>query len=114
MTQGDVLKKEREKRGLSLEETANRLGISSSEYSNLETGNSPVEDWGFRLAQAAITLETPTSRLLTDSGRSRDCRPGQAGELIRRHRERRGKSKEEMAAAMGISVEEYERVETGG
>jgi transcriptional regulator with XRE-family HTH domain len=113
MKQGDVLKKEREKKGLSIEDTAGRLGIGTDEYHGIESGNSPVEDWGFRLAQIAITLETPTSRLLAESGRSNDCKPGQAGELIRRHRERRGRSKAEVAAAMGVSVEEYEKVETG-
>ena len=114
MKQGDVLKKEREKKGLTEDSVANRLGIEADEYRQMESGTSPIEDWGFRLAQLAIKLETPTSRLLAETGRSGDCKPGQAGELIRAHRERRGLSKEELATAAGITVDDYEAVEQGG
>lgn len=113
MKQGDVIRKEREKKGLSPSETATQLGLTETEYSQIEAGNSPVEEWGMRLAQVAIKLETPTSRLLADSGRAADTRPGQAGELIRKHRERRGRTPEEIAEAMGISAAEYADVEAG-
>ena len=89
MKLGDVLRKERESKKLSLEDTASKLGLSEESYRQIEAGESPAETWGPLLANIAIKLETPTSRLLADSGKSADSKPGQAGELIRKHRERR-------------------------
>lgn len=113
MKLGDVLKKEREKKGLSTAEVAEKLGIDEKEYDTIEGGESPAEEWGPHLAQIAIALETPTSRLLAESGRFADTEKGQAGGLIKGHRERREKSVEEMAEAVGISKEEYAKVEAG-
>lgn len=119
MKLGDVLKKEREGRGLSRHESmppetvAQKLGIGADEYHEIEAGNSPAEDWGFRLAQIAIQCEIPTSRLLAESGKAADCKPGQAGTLIKRAREKKGKTPAEIAEAMGISAEEYAAVEAG-
>ena len=113
MKLGDVLKKERERKKLSAEETATRLGIAPEKYAEIEAGNSPAEKWGPLLAKIAIKLETPTSRLLADSGKSADCKQGQAAELIRKHRERRGKTPEQMAEQLEISREEYEQIEAG-
>ena len=110
---GDVLRKEREKRELSTAETAQRLRIAEEEYLTIEAGDSPAEVWGPRLAQIAIALETPTSRLLADSGRAEDTRPGQAGPLIARHRESRGKTSAELAQALALEEAEYRRIETG-
>jgi transcriptional regulator with XRE-family HTH domain len=110
---GDVLKKERERKKLSPEETANRLGVSPEKYSELEGGGSPAEKWGPLLAKIAIKLETPTSRLLAESGKSADTKAGQAGELIRKHRERRQKTVENMAEQLEISKEDYEQIEGG-
>ena len=92
MKLGDVLKKERERRKLSVEETATQLGIGEDRYRELEAGGSPAEQWGPLLARVAIQLETPTSRLLADSGKSADTQQGQAGQLIRKHREKRSKT----------------------
>lgn len=114
MKLGDVLKKERTRKKLSFEETASKLGISEEEYGEIEAGSSPAEKWGPLLAKIAIKLETPTSRLLAESGKSKDCNPGQAAELIRKHRERRGKTPEQMAEQLEISREEYEEIEAGG
>ncbi len=114
MKLGDVLKKEREKKGLSVEEVAETLKISSDEYSEIEAGETPAESWGPNLAQIAIELETPTSRLLAESGRFADTRSGQAGPLIKGHRERRQKSVAEMAEALKASAEDYEAIEAGG
>ena len=113
MKLGDVLKKERERKKLSFEDTASKLGLPEDEYREMEAGNSPAEKWGPLLAKIAIKLETPTSRLLADSGRSSDTKQGQAGELIRKHRERRGKTPEQMAEMLEVSREEYERIEAG-
>ncbi len=113
MKLGDVLKKEREKKGLSIEETAAGLGISVEDYGQIEAGETPAEEWGPKLALIAIELETPTSRLLAESGRSVDTKQGQAGELIKGHRERKGKSLDDMAKALEIEVADYEKVEAG-
>lgn len=114
MKLGDVLRKEREKRNLEVAQVAAHLGISEDDYRGLEGGESPAETWGPRLAQIAIQLETPTSRLLAESGRFSDTAEGQAGPLIRGHREKRGKSVEEMAEALEISVPDYQDIESGG
>lgn len=113
MKLGDVLKKERGRKRLSAAETASRLGISEDDYLLLEAGETPAEIWGPLLAQIAIQLQAPTARLLAESGRSADTSPGQAGELIRGHRERRGRSRQELAEALGIAVEEYASIEAG-
>jgi transcriptional regulator with XRE-family HTH domain len=110
---GEVLQKERERKKLSAEETATRLGIAQEKYGEVEEGSSPAEKWGPLLAKIAIKLETPTSRLLADSGKSADTKAGQAGELIRKHRERRQKTVEQMAEQLEISKEEYEQIEAG-
>lgn len=113
MKLGDVLKKEREKKGLSVPEISSRLAISEEAYGLIESGESDGERWGPVLALIAIELETPTSRLLAESGRSADCKPGQAGQLIGQHRQRREKSVADMAEATGLSSEEYDSVERG-
>lgn len=113
MKLGDVLKKERERKKLTAAETASRLGIAEDRYAEIEGGSSPVEKWGPLLFQSAVKLETPTSRLLAESGKSKDCKPGQAGELIRKHRERKQITAEQFAQQLGISAEELEEIEAG-
>jgi transcriptional regulator with XRE-family HTH domain len=113
MKLGDVLKKERERKKLSQAETASRLGIPEDRYAEIEGGSSPVEKWGPLLFQSAVKLETPTSRLLAESGKSKDCKPGQAGELIRKHRERKQLTADQLAQQLGISREEIEEIEAG-
>jgi len=118
MKLGDVLKKEREKRGLSVEEVAKQLAeknlnFSEDDYKELEAGETPAERWGPLLAQIAITLETPTSRLLAESGKAADTADGQAGKLITGHRERREKTIAELAEALEVSEEEYQEIEAG-
>ncbi len=112
MKLGDVLKKEREGKGLSTAkelsaaEVAEKLGISEDEYREIEAGESPAEVWFPHLARIAIALEVPTSRLLADSGRFADTRAGQAGPLIKAHREEREKSVEEVVDYMNSLDEE--------
>lgn len=113
MKLGDVLKKERTNKKLSVEEVAEKLGISKEEWETMEAGETPAEQWGPHLAQIAIELETPTSRLLAESGRFEDTKNGQAGGLIRGHRERREKTEAQMAEALGITEDEYREIEDG-
>ena len=116
---GDVMKKEREGRGLnrfhkySVDEIARQLGVRSAEYEQIESGNSPVEKWFPLLCELAVKLKRPTSRLLAKSGKSKDCKAGQAGPRIRAYREERGKTIEEMAELVGVAVNEYVSVEKG-
>jgi transcriptional regulator with XRE-family HTH domain len=110
---GDVLKKERERKKLSVEDTAGKLEIPADRYRELEAGASPAERWGPLLALVAIKLETPTSRLLADTGKSADTRAGQAGTLIRKHREKRNKTVDQMAQELEISKQDYEAIEDG-
>jgi transcriptional regulator with XRE-family HTH domain len=111
--QGDVLKKERDRKKITIEGAAEKLGVSPEQYRDIEGGNSPAEELGTLLAKIAIKLETPTSRLLAESGKAADTKPGQAGELITRHRERRGKTPEQMAELLEIPLEEYQKIEAG-
>lgn len=113
MKLGDVLKKEREKKGLSVEDTAKGLNLSATDYEALEGGESDAEKWGPLLAEIAILLETPTSRLLAESGRAEDTADGQAGTLITQHRERREKTVDQMVEGLSITKEEYESIEAG-
>jgi transcriptional regulator with XRE-family HTH domain len=105
--------KERERKKLSLEQMAGKLELPVERYQEIEAGQSPAETWGPLLAKIAIKLETPTSRLLADSGKSGDTKAGQAGPLIQKHRERRSKSPEQMAEMLEISAEEYGQIEAG-
>ena len=113
MKLGDVLKKEREKKELSVEDTASGLNIAATDYEAMEGGESDAEKWGPLLAEIAILLETPTSRLLAESGRAEDTAEGQAGRLITQHRERREKTVDQMVEGLKISQEEYEAIEAG-
>ena len=113
MKLGDVLKKERDNRGLSAEEIAQHLGIAPDEYQQMESGESPIETWGPTIAQIAIELETPTSRLFAESGRFADTKEGQAGPLIQGHRERREKQVSVMADALELPEDEYRTIEAG-
>jgi transcriptional regulator with XRE-family HTH domain len=113
MKLGELMRKERERRGFSLEEVATHLGMTPEEYRGLEWGGSPAERWGPLLARIAIRLEVPTSRLIAGSGRSDDARRGAAGGLIRGHRERRGLTAQEVGEAIECPLDEYLEIEAG-
>lgn len=115
MKLGDVLKKERERKKFTVEDVAQRLGIATEQYLEVEAGNSPAEKWGPRLALIAIKLETPTSRLIADTGKSKDAKQveGQCGSLIRKHREKRERSIQELAEKIEVSAAEMESIESG-
>ncbi len=120
MKLGDVVKKEREgltglnrSHRFTVEEIATRVGVTADQWRALEAGDSQAEQWFPILCQLAVKLGVPTSRLLAASGRSADTQRGQAARLIRERREDRGKTVEEMAAAIGMTVEEYLPVERG-
>jgi transcriptional regulator with XRE-family HTH domain len=113
MKLGDVLKKERTKAKLEAAEVARRLGVTPEAYAKLESGESDAETWGPALARIAIALEVPTSRLLAETGRSADAKPGRVGALVKGHRERRSKTAATVAEATRLDAEQYERLERG-
>lgn len=113
MKLGDVLRKERELKEISFTEAAARLGIGESQYQLLENGNSPIERWGPLLGQLAIILRTPTSRLVSVTGRANGAQKDSCGSLIRQRRETIGKTVADVAQAAGLSVLVYEQIERG-
>lgn len=112
MKLGEVVQKERLRKGVSLDEAARILGVSQDEYRDIESGASPLEAWAPGLAEIAIALEIPTSRLVSESGRSGDAAEGQVGRLIQEHRIRKGLTLDELARKACITREELERLES--
>lgn len=113
MRLGDVLKKERMLRGISVEDTAAKLGVAVEDYQQLESGHSPIEKWGPLLARMAVKLGAPTSRLISETGQSLAARPGGCGLLIKRQRESKHISPEEMALVLDLSKTDYAEIENG-
>ena len=115
MKLGDVLRKERERSKLSIEDVSTGLGVDADEYRQLESGSSAIEDWGPSLGQIAIKLSTPTSRLISETGRSSGAnkQDGQCGKLIRGHRERKDLSRDEFAKQLGWPVDKVIAIEQG-
>ena len=115
MKLGDVLKKERERKKLTIEDVAKRLAIPPDEYLQMEAGSSPIEEWGPRLALIAIKLQVPTSRLIAETGKSQQARQveGQCGALIRSQREKRNLSPQEVAEKIGAQDSQVESIEIG-
>ena len=105
--------KERERKKLTAEELAAKLEVPVEKYLEIEAGDSPAETWGPRIRDLAVALGVPTSRMFATSGKWSDTRPGQAGELIRKHRETKGMSAEAVAEKLGISAAEYGEIENG-
>ena len=89
--------------------------VSVDLYESIERGESQVEEWGPRLAQIAIKLSTPTSRLISETGKAKDAAlaVGQCGKLIRKHREKRSLSQQQLAEQLQWQVEQLESVENG-
>ena len=122
MKLGDVLKKEREKKDLETSEVAEALRIPRDEYEQIEAGESPAEAWFPHLCSIAVALEVPTSRLLAESGRFADTRAGQAGPLIKGHRERLEKTVREVLEVVAevrvdptpeLTEDQFREVEAG-
>lgn len=113
MKLGAVLQKERLRKEISLNDAARILGVSAEEYRDIESGESQLEAWAPALAEIAIGLETPTSRLVSESGKARDAADGQLGRLIQRHRIRKGMTVAELADKAHITRGELEQLESG-
>jgi transcriptional regulator with XRE-family HTH domain len=110
---GEVLAKERQRQGMSADEVAVGLGIPLAEYQDWEAGRSAAERWGPILAKIAVKLETPVSRLLTETGKAADTTQGQAAKLIADHRKRKGLSAADLSGWSGCTAEELAELESG-
>ena len=115
MTLGDVLRKERSRKKITEDDMSSELSLTVDTYRELEGGASPIEEWGPKLAQIAIKLSTPTSRLISETGKSAQASqtPGQCGQMITKHREKREVSREVLAAQLNWATEELALVEDG-
>jgi transcriptional regulator with XRE-family HTH domain len=115
MRLGDVIKKERERKNLTIEQVASHLGVTVKECQEMECGHTSIEEWGPRLAQIAIKLQTPTSRLISRNGKSNGAKQedGQCGKLIKARREGKVLGRREFAALINLSPEEVSRIEDG-
>jgi transcriptional regulator with XRE-family HTH domain len=111
MKLGDVLRKERERKRLAVETVATELKVRVDDYQELEAGSSPIEQWAPKLAQIAIHLSTPTSRLISETGKSVNA--GECGRLIRAQREKRALDQEQLAVSLGWQVSELDSIEAG-
>jgi transcriptional regulator with XRE-family HTH domain len=113
MTLGQVLAKERKRKGIAAPEAASKLDIPLEQYQEWEAGNSNAEKWGPLLARIAIQLETPISRLLAETGKAADAKPGQAARLIAYHRTSKGISAAQLSELSGCTIEELTEIERG-
>ena len=111
MKLGDVLRKERERKRLAVAEVAAKLNVGVDDYQEFEAGSSPIEEWAPKLAQIAIQLSTPTSRLISENGKS--VAASECGRLIRAHREKRELGQEQLAKSLGWQVSELDSIEAG-
>jgi transcriptional regulator with XRE-family HTH domain len=105
--------KERERKKLSQEELAAKLEVPVEKYQQIEAGDSAAEKWGPLIRDLAVALQVPTSRMFAPSGKWSDTHRGQAGELIRKHRETKEMTAEAVAEKIGVPVEEYQQIESG-
>ena len=110
---GELLRDARRRKRLSVEELSAQVGLDPDTLVQWEEGDPDLERWGRVLANIAIELSVPTSRLIAETGRSVDARPGRCGALIQAAREKRQISPEELAEKLGLAPEEYSTVEAG-
>jgi transcriptional regulator with XRE-family HTH domain len=116
MKLGEILKKERERKKITIDDVAGRLGIGADEYREMEGGNTAAEEWGPRLALTGIKLQVPTSRLISETGKSKQARRagGQCGKLIRAQREKRDITIQELADKIEVPLSQMASIEDGG
>ena len=68
MKLGEVLKKEREKKKISVEAIAQRLQIPPREWEVIESGDSPLENYAALLQQFAKMIDQPVNELFYPCG----------------------------------------------
>ena len=94
---------------------AAQLDIPLSDYDQFERAEVPIQEWALKLADFAIGLEVPTSRLVATTGKSADAgkEAGQCGKLIRANREKRELSIDALATKLGMPTSQVEAIEAG-
>jgi transcriptional regulator with XRE-family HTH domain len=115
MRLGEVLRKERERKQVSVQELAAALDLRPEQYAALEDGEPLFEAWAPTLGLCAMALQVPVSRLISSTGKARDAgkERDQTGRLIRARREQLGVTAESLAGRMAISVAQLEEIERG-
>jgi len=107
MFKGEQIRKLREERNYSLEELANKSGISVSYLSEIERGNKRPSLATIERLSAALNVST---RQFLDHIREEGVN---LGERIRAHREEKGLSLKELAQRAGISYSYLCEIEKG-
>ena len=110
---GEVLKNVRERGQLTEAQVASKLNLTVEEYRELESGESPAETWAPYLAEIAIVLEVPTSRLVSKTGRFVDVGSNSCGQLIKANRLESGKAIKDLADRLAMSRTEFKEIEKG-
>ena len=113
MKLGDVIRKERERCGISVVQAAETLKLDVEDYARIENGQSAAEQWGPIIATMAMKLEVPMARLLSVNGRSDGVDRSSVGHLLAQHRRAAGISSDAFARQLGMDVGEYTGVEEG-
>lgn len=103
-----VWQEERHRMAMEDDEMAKKLEIPVEQYRERQKQFRPIEKWGFLLGHIAMKLEVPTSRLLATTGKSADTKQGQAGELIKKRREKKGLSLEDLTQKLQSSLSELQ------
>ena len=68
MKLGDVLKKERERKNISVEAIAEQLRIPPREWEMIEAGESPLETYAALLQQFSKVIDQPVNELFYPCG----------------------------------------------
>lgn len=68
MKLGDVLKKERERKGISAKAMAETLGVAPSDYDQIEGGSSDLETYAHFLTNFAKIVDQPVNGLFYPCG----------------------------------------------
>jgi transcriptional regulator with XRE-family HTH domain len=108
-----LIAQERKRAGLSVDALAARAGVMPADVQALEGGAPQAETWGARFADLAIALEVPISRLIAESGRAADHRPGDCGRLVAAWRAKKARALDETAAAAGMTTGDLRALESG-
>jgi len=110
-----VLRKERERKRLAAETVATELGYPLMLTQRLKPDHRQSRNGAANWPQIAIKLFAPTSRLISETGKSIHAKPGegQCGKLIKAHREKRELKQEDLAVQLEMPVEELDSIEAG-
>jgi transcriptional regulator with XRE-family HTH domain len=110
---GDVMRKERERCGLSAVQVASTLNLDIGEHADIENGKSAAEQWGPIIAAIAMKFRVPIARLLSVNGRSDWFGKNTVARLLEQHRRLADASRDAVAGEIGIDAGQYAAAEDG-